>query len=181
MTHKNYLKFIQSRGDINRTMSEEKDPVEVSFSPLDVLMVQVHVVEVVSEEIPVPRQDLVQLKRFGENNRIIEKGYYEIVYLGLLKQFKPLYIVLHISEETLDDISNGPIGSRSLRGRECNIIVGFNSSHLASNYSVQSLIFWLKTAPVGESAVEIDERGLDQLLDAKNDLDLEICKGRRGL
>ena len=87
MTHKNYLKFIQSRGDINRTMSEEKDPVEVSFPPLDVLVVQVHVVEVVSEEIPVPRQNLVQLKRFGENNRIIEKGFCEIVYLGLLKQF----------------------------------------------------------------------------------------------
>ena len=68
MTHKNYLKFIQSRGDINRTMSEEKDPVEVSFPPLDVLGVQVHVVEVVSEEIPVPRQNLVQLKRYGENN-----------------------------------------------------------------------------------------------------------------
>ena len=87
MTHKNYLKFIQRRRDINRTMSEEKDPVEVSFPPLDVLVVQVHVVEVVSEEIRVPRQNLVQLKRFGENNRIIEKGYYEIVYLGLLKQF----------------------------------------------------------------------------------------------
>ena len=82
--------------------------------------------------------------------------------------------MLHISEETLDDISNGPIGSRSLRGKALNIIFGFNSSHLASNNSVQSLIFWLKTAPVGESAVEIDERGLDQLLDAKNDLDLEI-------
>ena len=87
MTHKTYLKFIQSRGYINRTMSEEKDPVEVSFPPLDVLVVQVHVVEVVSEEIPVPRQNLVQLKRFCENNRIIEKGYYEIVHLGLLKQF----------------------------------------------------------------------------------------------
>ena len=87
MTHKKYLKFIQSRRDINRTMSEEKDPVEVSFPPLDVLVVQVHVVEVVSEEIPVPRQNLVQLKRFCENNRIIEKGYYEIVHLGLLKQF----------------------------------------------------------------------------------------------
>ena len=73
--------------------------------------------------------------------RIREKGYYEIVYLGLLKQFKPLYIVLHISEETLDDISNGPIGSRSLRGGALGIIVGFNASHLASNYSVQSLIF----------------------------------------
>ena len=82
--------------------------------------------------------------------------------------------MLHISEETLDDISNGPIGSRSLRGRALKISVGFNASHLASNYSVQSLIFWLKTAPVGESAVEIDERGLDQLLDAKNDLDLEL-------
>ena len=87
MTYKNYLKFIQSRGDINRTMREKKDPVEVSFPPLDVLVVQVHVVEVVSEEIPVPRQNLVQLKKFGENNRIIEKGYYGIVYLGLLKQF----------------------------------------------------------------------------------------------
>ena len=54
------------------------------------------------------------------------------------------------------------------------IIVGFDASHLASNYSVQSLIFWLKTAPVGEGAVEINERGLYQLLDAKNDLDLEI-------
>ena len=54
-------------------MSEEKDPVKVGFPPLDVLVVQVHVVEVVSEEIPVPRQNLVQLKRFGENNRIIEK------------------------------------------------------------------------------------------------------------
>ena len=75
MTYKNYLKFIQSRGDINRTMREKKDPVEVSFPPLDVLVVQVHVVEVVSEEIPVPRQNLVQLKRFGENNRIIEKGF----------------------------------------------------------------------------------------------------------
>ena len=82
--------------------------------------------------------------------------------------------MLHISEETLDDISNGRIGSRSLRGRALGIIVGFNSSHLASNYSVQGLIFWLKTAPVGESAVEIEERGLDQLLDAKNNLDLEI-------
>ena len=91
-----------------------------------------------------------------------------------MKQFKPLYIVIHISEETLDDISNGPIGSWSLRGSALGIIVGFNASHLASNYSVQSLIFWLKTAPVGESAVEIDERGLDQLLDAKNDLDLEL-------
>ena len=87
MTYKNYLKFIQSRGDINRTMSEEKDPVEVSFPPLDVLMIQVQVVEVVSEEIPVPRQNLVQLKKFGENNRISEKGYCEIVHLGLLKQF----------------------------------------------------------------------------------------------
>ena len=87
MTYKNYLEFIQSRGDINRTMREKKDPGEVSFPPLDVLVIQVHVVEVVSEEIPVPRQNLVQLKRFGENNRIIEKGYYEIVYLGLLKQF----------------------------------------------------------------------------------------------
>ena len=73
MTYENHLKFIQSRGDINRTMSEEKDPVEVSFPPLDVLMIQVQVVEVVSEEIPVPRQNLVQLKKFGENNRIIEK------------------------------------------------------------------------------------------------------------
>ena len=82
--------------------------------------------------------------------------------------------MLHISEETLDDISNGPIGSRSLRGRALGIIVRFNASHLASSYSVQGLIFWLKTAPVGESAVEIDERGLDQLLDTKNDLDLEI-------
>ena len=82
--------------------------------------------------------------------------------------------MLHISEETLDDISNGPIGSRSLRGKALNIIVEFDASHLASNYSVQSLIFWLKTAPMGESAVEIDERGLDQLLDAKDDLDLEI-------
>ena len=82
--------------------------------------------------------------------------------------------MLHISEETLDDVSNGPIGSRSLRGKALNIIFGFNSSHLASNFSVQSLMFWLKTAPVGESAVEIDERGLDQLLDAKNDLDMEI-------
>ena len=82
--------------------------------------------------------------------------------------------MLHISEESLDDISNGPIGSRSLRCRALNIIFGFNASHLASNYSVQSLIFWLKTAPVRESVVEIDERGLDQLLDAKNDLDLEI-------
>ena len=54
------------------------------------------------------------------------------------------------------------------------IIVGFDASHLASNYSVQSLIFWLKTAPVGEGAVEINERGLYQLLDAKNDLDLEV-------
>ena len=54
MTYKNYLKFIQSRGDINRTMREKKDPVEVSFPPLDVLVVQVHVVEVVSEEISVP-------------------------------------------------------------------------------------------------------------------------------
>ena len=87
MTYKNYLKFIQSRGDINRTMREKKDPVEVSFPPLDVLVVQVHVVEVVSEEISVPRQNLVQLKKFGENNRISEKGYYEIVHLGLLKQF----------------------------------------------------------------------------------------------
>ena len=82
--------------------------------------------------------------------------------------------MLHISEETLDDISNGPIGSGSLNSKALNVIVGFNSSHLASNYSVQSLIFWMKTAPVGESAVEIDERGLDQLLDAKNDLDLEL-------
>ena len=82
--------------------------------------------------------------------------------------------MLHISEETLDDISNGPIGSRSLRGNALSVIFGFKSSYLASNYSVQSLIFWLKTAPVGESAVEIDERGLDQLLDAKNDLDLEM-------
>ena len=82
--------------------------------------------------------------------------------------------MLHISEETLDDISDGPIGSWSLRGRALNIIVGFSASHLASNNSVQSLIFWLKTAPVGEGAVEIDERGLDQLLDAKNDLDLKI-------
>ena len=82
--------------------------------------------------------------------------------------------MLHISEETLDDISNGPIGSRSLRGKALSIIFGFNSSHLASDYSVQSLIFWLKTAPMDESVVEIDERGLDQLLDAKNDLDLEI-------
>ena len=82
--------------------------------------------------------------------------------------------MLHISEETLDDISNGPIESRFLRGKASNIIVGFISSHLASNYSVQSLIFWLETAPVGESAVEIDERGLNQLLDAKNDLDLEL-------
>ena len=82
--------------------------------------------------------------------------------------------MLHISEETLDDISNDPIGSRSLRGKALNVIVRFNASHLASNYSVQSLIFWLKTAPVGEGAVEIDERGLDQLLDAKNDLDLEM-------
>ena len=73
MTYKNYLKFIQSRGDINRAMCEKKDPVKVSFPPLDVLVVQVHVVEVVSDEIPVPRQNLVQLKRFGENNRIIEK------------------------------------------------------------------------------------------------------------
>ena len=80
----------------------------------------------------------------------------------------------HISEETLDDVSNGPIGSRSLRDKALNIIVGFNASHLASNYSVQSLIFWLKTAPVDESVVEIDEGGLDQLLNAKNDLDLEI-------
>ena len=87
MTYKNYLKFIQSRGDINRTMREKKDPEEVSFPPLDVLMIQVQVVEVVSEEIPVPRQNLVQLKKFGENNRISEKGYYEIVHLGLLKQF----------------------------------------------------------------------------------------------
>ena len=87
MTYKNYLKFIQSRGDINRTMSEEKDPVEVSFPPLNVLVVQVQVVEVVSEEIPVPRQNLVQLKKSGEKDRIIEKGYYEIVHLGLLKQF----------------------------------------------------------------------------------------------
>ena len=87
MTYKNYLKFIQSRGDINRTLSEKKDPVEVSFPPLDVLVVQVHVVEVVSAEISVPRQNLVQLKKFGENNRISEKGYYEIVHLGLLKQF----------------------------------------------------------------------------------------------
>ena len=87
MTYKNYLKFIQSRGDINRTMSEQKDPVEVSFPPLNVLVVQVQVVEVVSEEIPVPRQNLVQLKKFGENNRISEKGCYEIVHLGLLKQF----------------------------------------------------------------------------------------------
>ena len=66
MTCNNYLKFIQSRGDINRTMREEKDPVEVSFPPLDVLVVQVHVVEVVSEEIPVPRQNLVQLEKFEE-------------------------------------------------------------------------------------------------------------------
>ena len=54
-------------------MREKKDPVEVSFPPLDMLVVRVHVVEVVSDEIPVPRQNLVQLKRFGENNRIIEK------------------------------------------------------------------------------------------------------------
>ena len=87
MTYKNYLKFIQGRGDINRTMSEEKDPVEVSFPPLDVLVIQVQVVEVVSEEIPVPRQNLVQLKKSGEKNRTIEKGYYDIVHLGLLKQF----------------------------------------------------------------------------------------------
>ena len=87
MTYKNYLKFIQSRGDINRTMSEEKDPVEVSFPPLNVLVVQVQVVEVVSEEIPVPRQNLVQLKKSGEKDRIIEKGYYDTVHLGLLKQF----------------------------------------------------------------------------------------------
>ena len=73
MTHKTYLKFIQSRGDINRTMSEEKDPVEVSFPPLDVLVVQVHVVEVVSEEIPVPRQNLVQLEKLKEKNRIIQR------------------------------------------------------------------------------------------------------------
>ena len=87
MTYKNYLKFIQSRGDINRTMSEQKDPVEVSFPPLNVLVVQVQVVEVVSEEIPVPRQNLVQLKKSGEKDRIIEKGYYDTVHLGLLKQF----------------------------------------------------------------------------------------------
>ena len=54
-------------------MSEQKDPVEVSFPPLDVLVVQVHVVEVVSEEIPVPRQNLVQLEKLEEKNRIIEK------------------------------------------------------------------------------------------------------------
>ena len=87
MTYKNYLKFIQSRGDINRTMSEQRDPVEVSFPPLNVLVVQVQVVEVVSEEIPVPRQNLVQLKKSGEKDRIIEKGYYDTVHLGLLKQF----------------------------------------------------------------------------------------------
>ena len=87
MAYKNYLKFIQSRGDINRTMSEQKDLVEVSFPPLNVLVVQVQVVEVVSEEIPVPRQNLVQLKKSGEKDRIIEKGYYERVHLGLLKQF----------------------------------------------------------------------------------------------
>ena len=87
MAYKNYLKFIQSRGDINRIMREKKDPVEVSFPPLDVLVVQVQVVEVVSEEIPVPRQNLVQLKKSGEKDRIIENGYYDIVHLGLLKQF----------------------------------------------------------------------------------------------
>ena len=87
MTHKIYLKFIQSRGDINRAMREKKDPVEVSFPPLDMLVVRVHVVEDVSDEIPVPRQNLVQLKKLEEKNKIIEKGCYKIVHLGLLKQF----------------------------------------------------------------------------------------------
>ena len=54
-------------------MREEKDSVEEVFPPLDVLVVQVHVVEVVSEEIPVPRQNLVQLKKSGEKDGIIEK------------------------------------------------------------------------------------------------------------
>ena len=46
------------------------------------------------------------------------------------------------------------------------------TTHLASDSSIYGLIFWLKTTPGEEDAVEISDSRLNQLLSSKDDLQI---------